>query len=416
MKRIAVIGAGIAGMSAAHLLSRKHEVHMFEKEERIGGHTHTVTVDSPEGPLPVDTGFIVHNERNYPNLVRLMRELGVETQASDMSFGVTSQTDGFEYSSRGLRGFFAQRSNVVRMSQYRLLAEIIRFNREARALVDAPTASSMTLGQMLDRGRFSEEFREKYLYPMASAVWSMSFAEIAAFPALTLVRFFDNHGMLGINTHPQWRVIKGGSNQYIAPITAPYRDRITTGANIEKVRRGERGVEITFSNRPSQRFDDVVFACHGNQVLPLLESPTDEEIEVFSALNTSRNDTVLHTDTSLLPRREAARASWNYNICAGSQGQVSVTYHMNRLQSLATSTDYCVSLNANGSIAPDKIIRKLVYHHPLYNHAAIGAQARWSEVSGRNRSHFCGAYWMYGFHEDGLNSAIRVARSLGVEW
>jgi predicted NAD/FAD-binding protein len=416
MKRIAVIGAGIAGMSAAHLLSRKHEVHLFEKEERLGGHTHTITVDSPEGPLPVDTGFIVHNERNYPNFVRLMRELGVETQESDMSFAVTSQRDGYEYSSRGLSGFFAQRSNVVRLSQYKLLAEIVRFNREARALVTSPDAQQLTLGQMLDRGRFSDEFRERYLYPMACAVWSMSFDEIEGFPAATLVRFFDNHGMLGINTHPQWRVIKGGSNRYIAPMTAAYRDRITTGANIVKVRRNESDVEITFVDRPSQTFDEVVFACHGNQVLPLLDVPTDQEIEVFSALKTSRNDTVLHTDASMLPRRPAARASWNYNIGAGAHQNVSVTYHMNRLQSLPTTTDYCVSLNANGSIDSEKVIRKMVYYHPLFNHAAIDAQARWSEVSGRNRTHFAGAYWFYGFHEDGLNSAIRVAGSLDVEW
>jgi uncharacterized protein len=416
MKRIAVIGAGIAGMSAAHLLSRKHEVHLFEKDDRLGGHTHTVTVDAPEGSLPVDTGFIVHNERNYPNFVRLMRELGVETQASDMSFAVTSRADGYEYSSRGLSGFFAQKSNLLRASQYRLLAEIVRFNREAKALASAPDASTLTLGQMLDRGRFSETFRERYLYPMASAVWSMSFAEIAEFPAATLVRFFDNHGMLGINTHPQWRVIKGGSNRYIAPLLAPLEDRITTGVEISRVKRTGSAVEITFADRPSRTFDEVVFACHGDQVLPLLDAPTDEEIEVFSALRTSRNDTVLHTDSSLLPRRKAARASWNYDIHEGARKRVSVTYHMNRLQSLATSTDYCVSLNASDIIAPDKIVRKLVYDHPLYDHAAIAAQARWAEVSGRNRSHYCGAYWLNGFHEDGLNSAIRVARSLGVDW
>jgi predicted NAD/FAD-binding protein len=269
---------------------------------------------------------------------------------------------------------------------------------------------------MLDRGGFSPEFREKYLYPMASAVWSMSYREIEAFPATTLVHFFDNHGMLGINTHPQWRVVKGGSNRYIAPMTAPYRDRITTGANIAKVRRSETSVTVTFTDRPEQTFDEVVFACHGNQVLPLLEKPTHQEIEVFSTLNTSRNDTVLHTDATMLPRRKAARASWNYNIGAGAQKRVSVTYHMNRLQSLPTSTDYCVSLNANGSIAADKVIRKMVYYHPLFDHAAVRAQSRWSEVSGRNRSHFAGAYWFYGFHEDGLNSGIRVAKSLGVEW
>ncbi|MDX1584418.1 MAG: FAD-dependent oxidoreductase, partial [Thermoanaerobaculia bacterium] len=295
MKRIAVIGAGIAGMSAAHLLSRKHEVHLFEKRKRLGGHTNTVTVDSPAGKLPVDTGFIVHNDRTYPNFVRLLNELGVDTQPSDMSFAVTSQPDGYEYSSLGLSGFFAQRSNLLRSTQYRLLAEIIRFNREAVGLISSPVASRMTLGQMLDRGSFSEEFRARYLYPMASAVWSTSFEEITEFPASTLIRFFDNHGMLGINTHPQWKVIKGGSNRYVAPLVAPFEDRITTAANIKGVRRDETGVEIRFTDRPSRRFDEVVFACHGDQVLPLLESATDDEIEVFSSFRTSRNDTVLHT-------------------------------------------------------------------------------------------------------------------------
>ncbi|MGK2858229.1 MAG: NAD(P)/FAD-dependent oxidoreductase [Thermoanaerobaculia bacterium] len=416
MRRVVVIGSGISGLSAAWLLSRRFEVSLFEKDERVGGHTHTVMVDTPDGQLSVDTGFIVHTERNYPNFIRLMRELGVETQASDMSFAVTSFDDDFEYSSRGLRGFFAKRSNAFNPAHYRLALEIMRFNKEAKALASSPDASRLTLGEMLDRGRFGQEFRELYLYPMASAVWSMSFAEIVGFPAAALVKFFDHHGMLGIDTHPEWRVIRGGSHRYLAPITGPFRDRIVTGAKISRVSRDEEGVEVHFDDRATLRFDEVVFACPGDQVLPILEKPSEEERSVFSKFRTSSNATVLHTDSRLLPRRADARASWNYGIDPRAQRQVSVTYHMNRLQSLKAQDDYCVTLNGTDRIDPSKIVKSMVYHHPSYDQEALDAQARWSEVSGVGHTHYCGAYWYYGFHEDGLNSGLRVARALGVEW
>lgn len=363
--RIAVIGSGIAGMAAAYYLSRQHEVFVFEKDTRIGGHTHTVTVDSRSGPLAVDTGFIVHNDRTYPNLVRLLAELGVESQPSEMSFAVTCRRSGFEYSSRGLNGFFAQPANLLRVSQYRLLWEILRFNREAPKLLEDPSAATQSLGEMIEQGGYSPLFTERYLYPMAAAVWSMSTEAIRSFPALTLVRFFDNHGMLGINTHPQWKVIRGGSRSYIGPITAPYRDRIHTGVNIQSVARDESGVTLHFHNRPAMPFDHVVFSCHGNQILPLLESPTGTERAVLGCFSTSRNEVCLHTDSSLLPRRSGARASWNYNLSPDPGAATTLTYHMNRLQSLAVAADYCVTLNDNGSIDPAKVLRRLVYHHPL---------------------------------------------------
>jgi predicted NAD/FAD-binding protein len=274
----------------------------------------------------------------------------------------------------------------------------------------------MTLGEMLDRGKFETEFRERYLYPMASAVWSMSFAEIVRFPAAALVKFFDHHGMLGIDTHSEWRVIRGGSHKYIAPITTPYRDRIVTSAKIAGVARDGEGVGIHFDDRTTLRFDEVVFACHGDQVLPMLERPTEAERAVFGKFRTSSNETVLHTDSRLLPRRADARASWNYGIDSRAQRQVSVTYHMNRLQSLASQDDYCVTLNGTDRIDPSKIVKTMLYHHPSYDHGALDAQARWSDVSGVGHTHYCGAYWFYGFHEDGLNSALRVAKALGVEW
>lgn len=414
MTRIAVIGSGISGLAAAYYLSRRFEVSLFEKEPRIGGHTHTVTVESSRGPLAVDTGFIVHNDRTYPNLVRLFAELGVETQPSDMSFAVNCPSTGYEYSSRGLGGFFAQRSNIFRPSQYQLAREILRFNREAPRLLDDPALASFSLGEVIERGGYSPLFSSRYLYPMASAVWSMSPDAIRGFPALTLLRFFQNHGMLGVNTHPKWKVVRGGSSTYLEPITAPYGDRIHTSTLISGVRRSADGVTLEFRDGPPRSFDQVVFACHGNQILPLLQTPTPAEQEILSGFTTSRNEVVLHTDSSILPSRTQARASWNYHLDQESDSGATLTYHMNRLQSLEVPEDYCVTMNPNGILDPEKVIRRMIYHHPLYTRDAIRSQARWGEISGRDRIHFCGAYWCYGFHEDGLNSALRVARALGV--
>jgi predicted NAD/FAD-binding protein len=414
VKQIAIIGAGIAGMSAAYYLSRKYEVSLFEKEPRLGGHTHTIQVDSKSGKLPVDTGFIVHNTRTYPNLIKLLGELGIATQASDMSFSVSHRETDFEYSSRGTKGFFAQRSNFLKPKHYALLKEILRFNREAPELLDSPQSENVTLGEYMEAKRFGKRFREFYLYPMTSAVWSTSLAKVLEFPAATLIRFFDNHGMLGVNTHPQWRVIKGGSSQYIKPLTAPFKERIFTGQNLLSVRRTDAGVKLQFADK-ELLFDEVVFACHGNQILPLLTNPTETERDILQHFQTSRNETVLHTDAKILPRNRNAQASWNYHVNEDSVGGTTLTYHMNRLQGLVTKEDYCVSLNANGAIDKSAVLRNLVYHHPLYNREAIKAQQRWSEISGKNRTHFCGAYWFYGFHEDGLNSALRVAQALGVE-
>ena len=414
MSRIAVIGSGISGLAAAFYLSRKHDVFLFEKEARLGGHTHTVTIESSAGPLGIDTGFIVHNDRTYPNLVRLLADLNISTQPSNMSFSVTSRETGFEYSSRGFRGYFAQRSNIFNPSHYRLLLEIMRFNREAPKILSRQDAENLTLGEFIESGKYSAHFTDSYLYPLASAVWSTSMDCIRLFPAVTLIRFFDNHGMLGVNTHPKWKVLRGGSNSYIEPITAPYREKIFTAVDIISVARSESGVTLRFAGRPAMDFDEVVFACHGDQILPLLEAPADTERDVLSNFTTSGNEVWLHTDGSILPRRHWAQASWNYHLEPRARNSAMLTYNMNRLQSLAVKERYCVTLNADGSIDPSKVLRKLVYHHPLYTRAAIRAQARWAEISGKNRTHYCGAYWYYGFHEDGLNSARCVAISLGI--
>jgi predicted NAD/FAD-binding protein len=413
--RIALIGSGISGMAAAYYLSRRHEVFLFEKERRLGGHTNTVTVESGRGPLAVDTGFIVHNDRTYPNLVKLFAELRVETQPSDMSFAVACPQSGYEYSSRGLNGFYAQRANLVRLNQHRLLREILRFNREALKLLGQAAADGLALDDVIERGRYAPMLAERYLYPMASAVWSMSIEAVRRFPALTLLRFFENHGMLGINTHPRWKVIRGGSSSYIPPLTAPYKERIYKGVDIQSVERSQTGVTLRFRDRPPMSFDHVVFSCHAEQALPLLEAPSDSERDILSRFTTTRNEVCLHTDSRLLPRRRRARASWNYRLSQNRGASATLTYHMNRLQSLPGPEDYCVTLNADGSIDAAKVLRRMVYRHPLYDRTAIQAQARWSDISGRNRTHFCGAYWFYGFHEDGLNSALRVARALEVE-
>ena len=416
MKSIAVIGAGISGMAASHLLSRRHRVQLFEREPRLGGHTNTVVVSGPGGSVALDTGFLVHNDRTYPNLVRLFGELGVATQASDMSFAVSCRRTGVEYSSRGANGFFAQRRNLVSPSHLLLLKEIIRFNREAPVLLDATDGGDQTLGDFLEEHHFGEAFTERYLLPMASAIWSASLDAIQSFPALTLIRFFDNHGLLSLKGQPTWKVVTGGSHTYVPRLLAPLSGSVHEGAAIECVRRSETGVTIVFKNRPAMVFDEVVFACHGDQVLPLLFDATDRERDLFANFTTTTNVAWLHTDPSVLPVQHRARASWNYLLSTDVSAPPMVTYDLNRLQGLTTREQYCVTLNPEGQIDDGRVLRRLVYRHPLYTRDASRAQRRWLEVSGVNRTHYCGAYWFHGFHEDGLNSAIRVARALGVSW
>jgi len=415
MKTVAVIGAGISGLAAARFLSRRHRVHLFEKESRLGGHTNTVVLDGANGAVALDTGFLVHNDRTYPNLVRLFGELGVATCDSDMSFSVSCRRTGLEYSSRGANGFFAQRRNLIRPSHLSLLGEIVRFNREAPALLEKPDAERQTLGDFLEFRRFGEGFIHRYLFPMASAIWSASLDAIRSFPALTLIRFFDNHGLLSLNAQPTWKVVAGGSHTYIPKLVAQLSGDIHQGVSIDSVRRSDVGVTLTFRDRPSMRFDEVVFACHGDQVLPLLADPSDRERDVFACFTTTTNTAWLHTDASVLPVQARARASWNYRLADAGVPPM-VTYDLNRLQGLTTPEQYCVTLNPHGGVDDQRVLRRFVYRHPLYTREAIRAQRKWSEVSGVNRTHYCGAYWRYGFHEDGLTSALRVSSALGVKW
>ena len=414
MKHVAVVGSGIAGLAAAYLLSRRHRVSLFERAPRLGGHTHTMVLDGDTGPQPLDTGFLVHNPRTYPNLVQLFADLGVETRASDMSFSVSCAASGFQFSSRGLGGFFAQPRNLTRTAHYRLLRDILRFNREAPGVLDDPGVEGSTVGAYVAERAYTDEFVARYLYPMASAIWSSALDDIAGFPLRTLVRFLHNHGMLAVGTHPTWRVVKGGSHVYVPRLVAPLRDGVHTGAHLASVRRAADGVTLTFFDRPAVQADEVVFACHGDQVLPLLADPTDAERDVLGQFTTTTNQTCLHTDDRALPASPRARASWNYRLDGASGAPPSVTYHLNRLQGITGRTQYCVTLNPRDSIDPARVLGRFEYRHPRMTVAAVRAQERWHEVSGRGRTHYCGAYWRYGFHEDGLVSAQRVAAALGV--
>lgn len=413
--RIAVIGSGISGLAAAWWLSRKHDVHLFEKDSRLGGHTHTHTVSTSLGPRQIDTGFIVHNDRTYPNLIRLFAELGIETIDTEMSWGVTCDSTGIEYSSKGLSGFFASRRRLAAPSQWRLLADILRFNREALALLEQGKAESMMLGVFIEERGYSQIFRDYYLYPTVAAIWSTAPQRVLEFPAATLIRFFKNHGLLTVNGHPQWRVLRGGSSVYIDKLTAPLGDRVHLGKAVVAVRRTPTGVELTREGEDAQAFDAAVFASHGPQTLAMLADASPLERDILESFRTTSNEAILHTDASILPRRRAAWASWNYRIPPNRLAPATLTYDMNRLEHIGTPERYLVTLNSADRIAPDKVIRRIQYQHPLYTLAAVRAQSRWAEISGHNHVHFCGAYWFNGFHEDGYKSALRVAQTLGVE-
>ena len=415
MKRIAVIGAGISGLAAAYLLSRRHEVSLFERDNRLGGHTHTIRVAGDRGEIPLDTGFLVHNRQTYPNLVRLFDELGVGTRPSDMSFSVRCTQTGFEYSSRGLGGVFAQPRNLLNPDQYRLLLDIVRFNREAPDVL-LPGAPRHTLDTFVKTRGFGEAFVARYLVPMTSAIWSASVATIREFPMTTLVRFMSNHGMLSLASPVPWRVVAGGSDTYVAPLVRPLGDRVHRGCPPAAIRREHGGVTVTLRDGSAHRFDEIVLACHGDEVLPLLSDPSEAERETFAAFKTTGNEAVLHTDATMLPVQPRAWASWNYQLGAASDQPPIVTYHLNRLQGLNERTQYCVTLNPPRPIPASAVIARMVYRHPQFTAATEEAQLRWRSVSAERHTHFCGAYWRYGFHEDGLLSAMRVAADLGVEW
>ncbi len=416
-RRIAVIGSGIGGMAAAWYLSGRHQVTLFEAADRLGGHTATVDVELDGRHYAIDTGFIVFNDWTYPHFQRLLATLGVPAQPTEMSFSVHETARDFEYNGHTLTSLFAQRRNLLRPSFYRLLRDILRFNREAtRALESGSLDPTQTLGEWLAANGYGESFQRHYLLPMGAAIWSASLQDLRDFPLQFFVRFFRHHGLLSVNNRPQWYTLIGGSRRYIPALTAPYAERIRLSTPVRGIRRLSDGVELR-TDAGTERFDEVVLACHADQALALLEDPTPAEREILGALPYQDNEVVLHTDTRLLPRRRRTWASWNYRLDGrGADERVSVTYDMNILQRLEAPHTFCVTLNDSDAIDPARVLGRFTYAHPQFTLAGEAAKARHAEISGLDhRTHYCGAYWRNGFHEDGVWSALRVARALGCD-
>jgi hypothetical protein len=412
--RIAVVGSGIAGLGAAWLLSRRHEVVLFERESRLGGHTHTHRVASGGREYAVDSGFIVHNPGNYPLLTRLFDQLGVASQDTTMSFSVQDARSGLEYNATSLDAMFCQRRNLLSPRFWRMLREILRFYREAPALL-RETGDGPTLGEYLQAGGYSALFVEDHLVPMASALWSSPSAQVLAFPAKYLVRFMDNHHMLQADRRPPWRVVRGGSSTYVRALVDRWSVQVRLERPVLAVRRSADAAWVR-SNDGEERFDQIVLACHADQSLGLLTDASESEREVLGAIGYQDNDTVLHTDARLLPRRRKAWAAWNAYVPAAPGATCTVSYCMNLLQGLDAPDPLVVSLGRGGEIDPAKVIARMRYRHPVYTHASVAAQVRRGEINGVNRTWYAGAWWGFGFHEDGLRSGVDVARALGVEW
>jgi uncharacterized protein len=410
--RIAVVGGGVSGLVAAHLLEREHEVTVFEAAPKVGGHTNTVRVDTEYETHYVDTGFIVFNDRNYPNFERLLARLGVASQPSQMSFGVSDATGEFEYSSVSANGLFATRRHIVSPRFHRMLAEVRRFQREARALLMLGEGDP-SLGEWLEQLRFSRLFIDRLIVPQASAVWSADPHQMWTFPARFLLSFFDNHGVLHLRDRPKWRTVSGGSQTYVDALTTSFAERIRVGTPVMAIERHDAHVSITPRGGEPEEFDQVILAVHSDQALRMLADASDREHEILGAIPYQPNQAVLHTDRRLLPRHRRAWASWNYHLDGEHTGRTRVTYHMNRLQSLRADREFCVTLNRGEAIDPEKVIRTIEYAHPVYTSAGALAQKRHGEISGTGRTHYCGAYWGFGFHEDGVVSALRVCKRLG---
>jgi uncharacterized protein len=415
--RIAIVGAGISGLVAAHLLHREHEIVVYEANDYAGGHTNTIRVDTAHETHHVDTGFIVMNDRNYPSFTKLLDRLGVARQPTHMSFSVKGEEHDFEYSGTP-RGLVCQPTNLVSLRFQRMILDLLRFNRALRALLEGDgegVCSEESMHDFLSRHRFSRAFVERLIVPQLSAVWSADPRAAGSFPARFIAEFFANHGMLGFRDRPRWSTVLGGSARYVEALTAPFGDRIRLNSPVDSITRREGDVEILAAGAGAESFDQVVIATHSDQALRMLRDPSQREHELLGAIAYQPNEAVLHTDSTLLPRRRAARSAWNFHLLREPKPLSTVTYYMNHLQRLRSERDFCVTLNRTEAIDPAKIIRTIRYAHPMYTPRGIAAQGAHASISNlSNRTHYCGAYWGWGFHEDGVVSALRACRPFGV--
>ena len=411
--KIAIIGSGISGLTSAYLLNRNHDITVFEASDYIGGHTHTHNIKIKDKEYAVDTGFIVYNERTYPNFIKLLDTLGVERQLSTMGFSVKSASEDYEYAGESLNSLFAKRSNIFRLGFLRMLYEMYRFGKKSDS-TGLGLDVSITLGTYLRSENYSNEFINYFIIPMGAAIWSTPANKVLDMPAYFFIKFFYNHGMLEIINRPKWWVIKDGSSAYIKKIIKGFESKINLSSPIRTVSRLDNGIEIeTANSKKPLMFDAVVFATHSDQALGMLKDPTEKEKDILSSIPYQKNEVLLHTDSSVLPKRKLAWASWNYQLDSNPESPVVLTYNMNILQSLDCDETFCVTLNDHQSVDKSKVLKKITYHHPLFTVKGIEAQKRKLEISGVNNTYYCGAYWHNGFHEDGVASAIEVCKHFG---
>jgi predicted NAD/FAD-binding protein len=411
--KIAIVGSGVSGLVCAHLLAPRHDVVLFEADRRVGGHVHTVDVPGPAGATAVDTGFIVFNPRTYPSFVRLLERLGVAAQPSEMSFSVRSDRRDLEYAGGGLATLYAQRRNLLSPRFHRMVLDVLRFYREARALV-AEGPEVALVAWLRERG-YSEAFVEDHILPMVGAVWSSSRDGARDFPARFLARFFENHGFLEVNDRPPWLTVAGGSRTYVRAILDGFRGELRSGCPVRSIRREDGAVVVRPENEAAERFDHAIVACHADQAARLLEDPSPAERELLAAFPYRANDVLLHEDERVMPTLRRTWSSWNYHLDDEARPGASVTYWMNRLQRLPSPRQYFVTLNRGEAVRPERVLRRLVYEHPVFTSSGVAAQARHQELVDHRRTSYCGAYWRNGFHEDGVVSALRVCRRFEVE-
>jgi predicted NAD/FAD-binding protein len=418
-KQIAIIGTGISGLTCGHLLNKKYDLTFFEANNYIGGHTATKDVEVNGRQYAIDTGFIVFNDWTYPNFIKLMDKIGVQSQATEMSFSVKNLSQNLEYNGNTLNSLFAQRRNIIRPKFWRIVRDILKFNKICKQAAKADTDfGRQTLHEFLIQHQFSEDFTYNYILPMCAAIWSTSLEDIKAFPFTFFLRFFNNHGLLNITDRPQWRSIKGGSREYIKPLIAGFEDRIKLNSPVKSVSDRDNKKLLVLQDESDFLFDEVIFACHSDQALAIIAAPSASQNEILGDIRYAKNEVILHTDESVLPIRKLAWASWNYLI-KGYQGESQapavLTYNMNILQNIQSDTTFCVTLNNTKDIDPEKILGTYHYAHPQFTNQTIEAQTRWAEISGKQGMHFCGAYWLNGFHEDGVRSALDVCAAFGAQ-